>query len=186
MALFNFLRKNTSSERPSEDPESMVPIAQKQHISGTKRDYDAFDNNDITLKFWLPEVMDTILEEMCIFTNTTRSDLIRQTLFTYLYGRYDLMSMIEKGDMRFALSSPVQYSVTSLKENRTRELGKNTQDIKVSIPGQMKSDLQSLADTTKITLSHFIREILISNLLGHSYLPEREELQAFKIEIEDS
>ena len=49
----------------------------------------------------------------------------------------------------------------------------------------MKEDLQEFAYQTNLKLSHFIREILISNLFGHTYLPERDEMFNFRIEFEE-
>lgn len=49
----------------------------------------------------------------------------------------------------------------------------------------MNEDLQKLADKTGLKLSHFIHEILISNLFGHTYLSEREEMISFRIEFEE-
>lgn len=53
------------------------------------------------------------------------------------------------------------------------ELGKNIAPIKVWIPARMKADLQLLADHAEIPLSQFVREIVISRLLGHGTLPAR-------------
>jgi hypothetical protein len=53
------------------------------------------------------------------------------------------------------------------------ELGKNVAPIKVWIPKRMKTNLQSLAEHAGLTLSNYVREILISRLLGHGMLPQR-------------
>lgn len=53
------------------------------------------------------------------------------------------------------------------------ELGKNIAPIKVWIPARMKADLQLLADHAEIPLSQFVREIVMSRLLGHGALPAR-------------
>jgi len=183
LKLFNLLfKKQEIAHKESTEQEMPECI-----ITGTGRNYNTLDTYDTALKFWLPEVMKTALIEMCGHANTTRSDIIRQTLFTYLYGRYDLFGLIEKGDSRFALTAPVKilFSRAASTENRTPELGKNTEDVKVWIAKQMKDDLQLLADKTGLSLSHFIREILISNLFGHTYLPERKEIELFKMTSED-
>ena len=181
MRLFDFLLKSQTS-RPEENTD---PEPQIRTITGTGRNYGALDTYDTALKFWLPEVMKTAFIEMCNHANTTRSEIIRQTLFTYLYGRYDLFGLIERGDSRFALTSPALYSRAVSAENRSPELGKNTEDVKVWIAKQMKDDLQALADKSSLTLSHFIREILISNLFGHTYLPERFAVDLLQLTIDD-
>ncbi|WP_323003869.1 hypothetical protein [Denitromonas sp.] len=48
--------------------------------------------------------------------------------------------------------------------------------IKVWIPARMRSDLQALADHVGIKLSQYVREIVISRLLGHGTLPKRPEM----------
>jgi len=179
LKLFDLLLK----KRKYSSKESVEPKVQKHTITGTGRSYSMLDTYDTALKFWLPEAMEIALTEMCSNAHTTRSDIIRQTLFTYLYGRYDLFSLIERGDTRFALSSPILFSKSVSTENKTPELGKNTEDVKVWIAKQMKDDLQALADKSNLTLSHFIREILISNLFGHTYLPERIDRELFKLTV---
>ena len=52
-------------------------------------------------------------------------------------------------------------------------LGKNMFPIKIFIPERIKSDLQACADKAEIPLSTFVREILVSNILGHTLWPER-------------
>jgi hypothetical protein len=98
---------------------------------------------------------------------------------------------IERGDHRFALNDPILYSRQAKEAsddtpiiNRTPELGKNTEDVKVWVPSQIKSDLQKLADESGYTLSHLIREVLISTLFGHTYLPQPMKLECFKVSFE--
>lgn len=52
-------------------------------------------------------------------------------------------------------------------------LGKNIIPVKLFLPNKIKSDLQKLADKAGIPLSTFVREILISHLLGHTLWQER-------------
>lgn len=53
------------------------------------------------------------------------------------------------------------------------ELGKNVAPMKVWIPKCMKADLQTLGEHAGLTLCNYVREILISRLLGHGMLPQR-------------
>lgn len=160
-------------------------------ITGTKRDYSSIVRYDVALKVWLPEGIDLALKEMSDFSNTPVSTILRQTLYTYLYGSYDQMYAIEKNRDNFIsegtslASKPYSLSyIPDISSNRTPELGKNTYDVKLWIAKKMKEDLQKLADDTKIKLSVFIREILISKLFGHTYLSEREEMLSFRIEVD--
>jgi len=64
------------------------------------------------------------------------------------------------------------YSRALAKES-IPDLGKNIVPLKVYINNKIKGDLQALADKAGVPLSRFIREILVSHLLGHSFWPER-------------
>lgn len=48
--------------------------------------------------------------------------------------------------------------------------------IKLWLPKRLRDDLQVLADHTGIRLSQYVREIVISRLLGHGTLPKRPEM----------
>jgi len=162
-------------------------------ITQTDRDYsDLLKYGDVAIKFWLPELMDTVLAELCTKFDTSRSDLIRQTLFTYLYGRYDLIGLIERNDQHYQLNGTVRFSmapapdsVTEPEPDLMQDMGKNTEDLKVWIPVRMKADIQKLAEKASISLSEMIREIIISTLFGHTYLSARKELMQMEIEIEE-
>jgi len=90
----------------------------------------------------------------------------------------------EKDEQDLSSYDTPSFSISSNTNNRTPELGKNTYDVKVWIAKLMKNDLQQLADETNLKLSHFIREIIISSLFGHTYLPEREKIILLRVEIE--
>jgi len=178
--------------------EDALPI---QHITMTDRDYaDLLEDGDIAIKFWLPDLVGVILDESCKFTNTTRSDLIRQNLFIYLYGRYDLFGLHEQREHHYRLDPPTrgimfsrslaqpqddaEDSVAEPTPDLMHDLGKNTEDLKVWIPVKMKEDIKTLADKAGISLSEMIREIILSMLIGHTYLSARKELMQMEIKIE--
>lgn len=181
MKLFDLLRKKNTYQ----PKENIDTATQKSIITGTGRDYTSLDTYDTALKFWLPEVMKTALDELCEYTQTNRSALIRQILFSYLYGRYDFVKSIEKSELEFSFNAIPAFSRKASHENRTPELGKNIEDVKIMIAHQMKEDMNLLANKANLTLSHFVREILISNLFGHTYLPERKEIELFKMTSEN-
>jgi len=164
----------------------------------TDRDYSALlESGDVAIKFWLPELMETVLNECCSFVNTTRSDLIRQSLFIYLYGRYDLFGLVEQKCNHYQLNPPsrVLYSKSLPPEefeteamdkpDLMQDLGKNIEDLKVWIPRKMRDDIQVLADQASLTLSEMVREILISMFFGHTYLPQRQGLAKLQIEVDE-
>jgi hypothetical protein len=53
------------------------------------------------------------------------------------------------------------------------ELGKNIAPIKMWLPTRLKTDLKTLAEHVGLTPSNYVREILISHLLGHGMLLQR-------------
>jgi|GEM_PF-2656971 len=180
--------------RPSNNQEPIPDQAPEYLITGTDRDYsDLLERDDVAIKFWLPELMGTILDETCAFMSTSRSDLVRQTLFTYLYGRYDWLGMYERGEREFQLNPPTAPALFSMapsseesdEPDLIRDLGKNIEDLKVWIPSKMKEDIQALAQQSNISNSEMIREILISTLIGHTYLSTRKDLLQMEIEFED-
>jgi len=164
-------------------------------ITQTDRDYSALlEKGDIAIKFWLPELMGTILNECCSLLNTTRSNLIRQTLFTHLYGRYDWLGLHERQVPGYRLGPPSEVRFSKRFDPSVLEpeppklmqdMGKNTEDLKVWIPRKMKEDIQLLAQKADISISEMIREIIISTLIGHTYLATRKELMQMRIEIEE-
>jgi len=163
----------------------------------TDRDYtDLLETGDVAIKFWLPDLVGIMLNQSCEFADTTRSDFIRQNLFIYLYGRYDLMGLLEQRKHYYRLDPPshIMFSRSAAPKNDTvsepepdilQDLGKNTEDLKVWIPVKMKEDIQKLADKASISLSEMIREIIISTLFGHTYLSARKELMQMEIKVED-
>jgi len=164
-------------------------------ITQTDRDYsDLLESGDVAIKFWLPEMMGEVLEQECSYAGTTRSDLIRQYLFIYLYGRHDLWGLLERNDYHYKLCGHPVFSkckvepvdmVEEPEPDIMQDLGKNTEDLKVWIPVRMKEDIQKLADKASISLSEMIREIIISAVFGHTYLSARKELMQMEIEVED-
>jgi len=174
-----------------------VELPPKRHITMTDRDYlSLLKRGDVAIKFWLPDLMGIILDQSCKFADTTRSDLIRQNLFIYLYGRYDLCGLLEQRDDHYRLEPPqhIMFSknpspkdalVTEPEPDLIQDLGKNTEDLKVWIPLKMKEDIKALADKVSISLSEMIREIILSMLIGHTYLSTRKELMQMEIEVEE-
>ena len=48
--------------------------------------------------------------------------------------------------------------------------------IKIWIPKRLRDDLQTLADHAEVKVSQYVREIIISRLLGHGMVPLRPEM----------
>lgn len=66
------------------------------HIALTDRNFFMLDENDAPLKFRLSEEQERMVDEICSFLDISASDFIRQVLFIHLYGRYDLLGLLER------------------------------------------------------------------------------------------
>lgn len=52
-----------------------------------------FESAKVSVKVWLPEPIDLILRELADYFSLSRTELIKQTLFIYVYGRYRFEQM---------------------------------------------------------------------------------------------
>lgn len=127
----------------------------------------------VPMKVWLPEPVDTALKHLTDVSKQSRSDYIREMLFIYAYGRYTFEQMKAQADGFFYVNQSDTGILFSRSSNRAPALGKNSINYKVWLPAKLRDDLSALASEAGITLSHFVREALISALLGHRTLPER-------------
>ncbi|MBS0200232.1 MAG: hypothetical protein JSR70_07250 [Proteobacteria bacterium] len=119
------------------------------------------------LTFWLPERIDTLLcahERRC---QCSRSEVLRAILRQYLYGISG-----DPGEMP-ALSQPVVQVRRGEWGGRLPQLGKNAAQAKLMVPQRWSQDLAALGAEAGITRSHFAREVVVTALLGHAYLPAR-------------
>ena len=87
---------------------------------------------------------------------------------TYLYGQYELQRMRET---RTGLYEPqtVKYSRMGATPAAPPGLGKNIYALKIFVPQKIKTDLQALADTTKITLGEYLRALICAHLFGQEF-----------------
>lgn len=157
----------------------LPPVLEKSH-----QDWSAFrPDKHVAVKVWMPELLHQRLERIADHNCTSRASVMRETLFTYVYGYYTYLQMKEDQDGLFYIDpNGPMFSRTA---NRTPHLGKNTVNTKTWLPEALKSDLQELANKTNMKLSHFVREILISHFMGHLELPARQELLRQSSEVGD-
>lgn len=148
-------------------------------------DFSDLREHDTALKFWLPEPAAEAVKELCERNGDSMSEALRQFFAQHCYGIYAFQVMNETIPGLFRDPAPAMFSrrPTELPPGKKRvdtywvpELGKNVMPIKVWIPTRMRSDLQALADHVGIKLSQYVREIVISRLLGHGTLPKRPEM----------
>ncbi|HEY9278089.1 MAG TPA: hypothetical protein VIO87_07780 [Methylotenera sp.] len=136
--------------------------------------------NDAQLRVWLPEQTRLVMDRTVKTVDASLSEYLREFFVVYLYGS-DVLSQMKLTNTGIFFIPPPR-AASDVKFSRSRlveyipELGKNIKAIKIFLNGQIKSDLQKLADKTGFALSHFVREILISHFSGHKVWPERHVL----------
>lgn len=134
-------------------------------ITLSNRDYADFNGNDTYIKFWIPESIEKLIDEITDLMDTSMSDFIRQVLFLHLYGRHDLLGHRERG-CGIYLKEQIDFCVGDQPQITPPPVDKNIADIKVWLPPKMKGDLQMLADRQKTKLSVYVRQVLQTHLLG--------------------
>ena len=148
-------------------------------------DFSDLNQHDTALKFWLPEPAAMAIKEICERNGDSMSEALRQFFAQHCYGVYAFQVMNEANPNLFQNTGSVMFSMRGAEPpvGKKRidtywvpELGKNVMPIKVWVPSRVKSDLQALADHVGINLSQYVREIVISRLLGHGTLPKRPEM----------
>ncbi|MGQ0622907.1 MAG: hypothetical protein ACT4QA_23875 [Panacagrimonas sp.] len=122
----------------------------------------------IPLRFWLSERLDELLSDLQRSSNTSRSECVRAVFAHYLYGTH--------GRPQAHAGPAKSVCRRGSWGGRAPELGKNCVDAKLWLAPTMRNDLARRAERAGLTLSHFAREVLITHLLGHNYLPQRPAL----------
>ncbi len=136
-------------------------------VSMTDRDYTDMQQDTVTLKVWLPESVEQQFGEIMSYLNTSLSDLIRQILFQNLYGRYDLIGLVErhKFDQNIDYDMPL-YSRKDIVGDIQPPYENKVAGVKVFLPERMKNDLVKLAATKYQTLSEYVRTVIMIHIFG--------------------
>lgn len=190
--MWSFLRNRKAATQTNhvtkEEPQRPKSLDQlRDNI--WEEDYSDLIEHDVALKFWLPEPAKHALDEISQITDQPVSGFLRQFLVIHCYGFYPYLMLLDimpdfcKHDNRLQPPS-IRFSRSdSTPEGKKREstywvadLGKNIAPVKLWVPTRLKQDLSILAEHTGLTLSNYIREIVISRLLGHGMLPKRPEM----------
>jgi hypothetical protein len=150
------------------------------YLTGTGRDYRGLESNDRPVKFWVPEPVRKALGELADYYDSNLSTLVRHILFAHVYGHYDLLMLAERGNRRFlpqgdreAFRDVAMYSRRADADNRTADLGKNDEDMKVWMPEPLVGRIDQLADGAGVSRSEYLRETLVAHLFGRAQLPDR-------------
>jgi hypothetical protein len=113
-------------------------------------DWAAFrPHTHVAVKIWLPERLDERLRQIADHQFSSRSALIRNALFIYVYGAYVYLQMRQDSDGFYYHDDSRGNTLFSRSKSRTPQLGKNSINFKVWLPEALKNDLKLLADQGK-------------------------------------
>lgn len=157
------------------------------HLIPGCQDLGEFAVHDAALKFWLPELVVVSLMDMALRNGASVNETLRQFFVQHCYGVLTFQMLLEYDRGLFKDPEPPVFSrkqreVDERPGKRRIEsywlpdLGKNIAPIKVWMPGRIRRDLQKMADHVGLSLSQYVREIVISRLIGHAKLPMREKM----------
>ena len=147
----NFFFRSKDTARPIE---AVRQQRVEYKVNMTGKDYSGMQKCNVTLKVWLPESIETKLGELTSYLNTSLSDLIRQILFQHLYGRYDLIGLVERqkfdpekpdvpySGVRFSVAAPAPVSSHQpAPPPPPPPVQQKIAGVKVFIPDKMRKDL---------------------------------------------
>jgi len=158
------------------DDTSLRQHDREHRITLTERNFFLLDDNDAPLKFHMSEELERMVDEICSYIDISASDFIRQTLFIHLYGRYDLLGLLERQfpvlDERQRMIIPSAPPDDAPPPKRST----NVADLKVWLPRVMKDDLAYLAQSEGMTLSRHVRTVITTHLCGHASLAESSQV----------
>lgn len=146
-------------------------------------DLRELDTHDTALKFWLPEPAERALSEFARLQGFSISSMLREFLAIHCYGIY-VVQLLRDMDPQIFKDPDIRFSISRQDDGRkirkvtywVPELGKNVAPVKIWVSKRLRADLQALANHVKMPLSQYLREIVISRLLGHGMLPKRPEM----------
>lgn len=177
--------KRQNGEHPAAPVNKARPMKFAKLLGGMG-DFSDLRRHDKALKFWLPEPAYEALKELCDRNGDSVSEALRQFFAAHCYGIYAYQLMVDAIPDLFRESSQPMFSrafqpqaTYRIKRDPTYwvpELGKNVAPVKVWVPRRMTDELKALADHVGLKLSQYVREIVISRLLGHGTLPMRPEM----------
>ena len=185
--MWPFLANNHVEKAAPTSESIRKPMAFAEIVAGMG-DYSDLGIHDVALKFWLPEPAEKALAELAELNGMSMSESLRQFFVLHCYGLYAFTVMTSALPRLFRDGEQARFNRKKAEDdppNSKRittywvpELGKNVAPVKLWIPQRLRKDLQILADHVGIKLSQYLREIVISRLLGHGTLPKRPEMLA--------
>ena len=139
-----------------------------------------FANNDVPIKLWLPDKLVQGLDALSAAHGMSRPDVLRWLLFEHVYGRPALEQLKDWKRRKDAEPARLQEVTSGIQESpkaaepterkiTTQLLGKSLEDLKLLLPGRLKTELENLARAEALGLSDYLRRTLVRILLGESF-----------------
>ena len=149
-----------------------------------------FEKTDVSLKVWLPQVLSDRVNWLSKAREVSRPDVIRALLFEHLYGRVAYEAFVKyaaqkRAEVELKLarqnlsatdgpydlvrgfkSVEVLLSTSRNTQIDLQHLGKSVDDIHVSLPLQLKLDLEAIGHMHRLSASGYVRKMLVLQLLG--------------------
>ena len=149
-----------------------------------------FEKADAALKVWLPQILSDRINWLSQTRDVTRPDVIRALLFEHLYGRVAYEAFVrsvgqKRAEVELKLarerllassgsndlargfhSGDIKQSASRYTQIDLQHLGKSVEDIDVSLPWQLKFDLEAIAQMHRLSASGYVRKMLVLQLLG--------------------
>jgi hypothetical protein len=143
------------------------------------RDYSGLNDQDTSLRLWLPDQAKIALTEVCERLGIAMTVYLTEFFATYLYGVHEVMRMRDEGIGLYQVEevtgggeSPVDSTSDDHEEDDLDyddpipEMGKNIFSLKIFLPSPIKAGLQQRANLAKVPLGRFARAMICAHLFG--------------------
>jgi hypothetical protein len=144
---------------------------------------EAFLVNDAVIKVWLPAKLSGRVDWLSAHHGASRPDVLRALLFEHVYGRVAMrkLEMFARKRWEEDASGRPMFSKRAVLDNEDGSeapkprnvnlemLGKSDGDFKLHLPERLKTDLIELSRAYEITISHYIRKVLVLLLMGERF-----------------
>lgn len=157
--------------------------------------FDDFEKSNASLKVWLPQILVDRINWISKHKEVSRPDIVRAVIFENAYGKVAYEAFIKHvADKKKPHWDPPRQSIKTIdvrlsedtitigsktypldgvRFSREREttydlkhLGKSDEDLTISLPATLKTELKQLAGMHGLTPSSYVRKLLVLHLLG--------------------
>ncbi len=149
-----------------------------------------FEKSDVSLKVWLPQILIDRINWISKNLEVSRPDILRAQIFENIYGRVAFEALCRYAEEKqnaqdkatrreiydknnWSTGISKAFSSEDIKFSKERftnidlaHLGKSDEDLTLTLPQQLKTDLALVAKMHEITPSSYVRKLLVLHLLG--------------------